>query len=294
MKFILKIVKAVRSIANLPFRILILIGDAYSKFLKIIDSRNHDTFWQEIMQKSIDKNISKDILISKNPKKIIKFFCPTLISSFRAKTFFTKEPETLNWIDSYGSNKKCLYDIGANIGIYSIYYAKKFETDVIAFEPSYKNLNLLSQNIKLNKLEKNICLIPTPVSSNFVISNFFQLDATAGAAAATFNDSETKNNFINSSQSNNENKMINYKTLGLSVDYLISQKLIKPPNLIKIDVDGNELEVIKGLNETIKKTDDLSILIETRGKTHQKIEENLKSLKLKKTSQFKDNSIWQK
>ncbi len=294
MKFILKIVKILRTIAHLPLRILILIGDAYSKFLKTVDNRNHDTFWQEIMQKSIDKNISKDILISKNPEKIIKFFCPTLISSFRAKTFFTKEPETLDWMDKYGSKKKCLYDIGANVGIYSIYYAKKFDSDVIAFEPSYKNLNLFSQNIKLNKLEKNICLIPNPISSNFVISDFFQLDSTAGAAAATFNDGDMKNTFINNGKFNNESKMINYKTLGLSIDYLISQELIRPPNLIKIDVDGNELDIIEGLNETIKKTDDLSILIETRGKTHQKIEENLKKLSLKKISQFKDNSIWQK
>ncbi len=88
--------------------------------------------------------------------------------------------------------------------------------------------------------------------------------------------------------------MINFKTLGLSVDFLIMQKLIRPPNLIKIDVDGNELDIINGLNETIKKIDDISILVETRGNTHQNIEKTLQDLSLKKVNQFRDNSIWQK
>ena len=294
MKLTLKIIKILRAITHLPLRILIFIGDLYSSFLKIIDKRNHDTYWQEIMQKSIDKNISRDIQISNNPNKIIKFHCPTQISSFRAKTFFTKEPETLKWMDQYGSNKKCFYDIGANVGIYSIYYAKKFETDVYAFEPSYRNLNLLSQNIKLNKLEKKIYLIPNPISDKFVISDFFQLDPTAGEANSTFNDSQIKDDLINRSEFSKKKKMINFKTLGLSVDFLIMQKLIRPPNLIKIDVDGNELDIINGLNETIKKIDDISILVETRVNTHQNIEKTLQDLSLKKVNQFRDNSIWQK
>ncbi len=294
MKLILKLVKILRFLTYIPFKILILIGDFYSSFLKIIDRRNHDSFWQETMQKSIDKNISRNIQISNNPKKIIKFYCPSKIASFRAKTFFSKEPETLNWMDIHGSNNKCLYDIGANVGVYSIYYAKKFEGDVYAFEPSYKNLCLLSQNIKLNNLEKNISIIPNPISNKLFIADFFQLNPTAGEALATFNDEKIKNNILNENNFSNKNKMINYKTLGLSVDYLIMQKIIRAPNLIKIDVDGNELDIILGLNETIKHSKDLTILIETRQSTYQLIEEKLKNLSFKKVDQFKDNSIWLK
>ena len=141
-----KIVYLIRSILYLPLRLILQIGNFYSYILKIIDRRNHDAFWSEIMQKSIDKNISGKIKIT--PDKEIRFYCPSKISSFRVKTFFTKEPETLNWINENGAENKVLYDLGANMGIYTIYYAKKFKSDVFAFEPSFKNLDLLMKNIK--------------------------------------------------------------------------------------------------------------------------------------------------
>ena len=294
MKFILKIVKILRLITNLPFKVLILVGDFYSIFLKILDKRNHDSFWPETMQKSIDKNTSKEIEIMQNPKKIIKFYCPTQISSYRAKTFFTKEPETLKWMDEFGSNKKCLFDIGANAGIYSVYYAKKYDSKVYAFEPSYKNLNLLSQNIKLNGLEKNICLIPNPISNKFYVSDFVQFDPSAGSASATFNGAQEKGEILQKSKSHEKQKIFNYKTLGLSIDYLVEHELIRPPELIKIDVDGNELDIINGLNKTISNVNELTILIETREKTHQHIEEKFVNLGLQKINQIKDNSIWRK
>lgn len=294
MKFYFKIIKIIRLISYFPFRVLIFLGNLYSSLLRILDRKNHDTFWQEIMQKCIDKNISRDIQIAKDPKKIIKFFCPTKISSFRAKTFFTKEPETIKWMDKNGSNKKCLYDLGANVGIYSIYYAKKFESDVYAFEPSFKNLDLFSRNVKLNDLEKYINLIPNPISSKPIFSDFFQLNPSAGEALATFNDDVVKQFILKKKKNYDNSKIVNYRTLGISVDYLTSKNIIKLPGLIKIDVDGNELDILDGLKETISKADNLSILIETRASTNQLAEKKLKNLGFNKLNQFNDNSIWQK
>ena len=58
-------------------------------------------------------------------KKII-FFIPTLITKWRVDSFFFKEPETLQWIDSFtNKNKIIFWDIGANIGLYSMYAAVK-------------------------------------------------------------------------------------------------------------------------------------------------------------------------
>ena len=46
----------------------------------------------------------------------------------------------LNWIDEYGG-EGTFYDIGANVGIYSIYYAKAKTGKVISFEPSFSILD---------------------------------------------------------------------------------------------------------------------------------------------------------
>ena len=79
----------------------------------------------------------------------------------RINTFFTKEPETLAWIDNFeGDNKITFWDIGANIGIYSIYAALSHKNiQIISFEPSTSNLRVLSQNISKNNLSQkiNIC-----------------------------------------------------------------------------------------------------------------------------------------
>ena len=168
MTIVKKIIFLIRAILYIPLRILITIGNLYSKILKIIDRRNHDTFWQENMQKSIDKNVSENIKIS--PDKEIKFYCPSKLASFRAKTLLSKEPDTIKWLDEFGSEKNILYDIGANAGIYTIYYAKKFGSKVYAFEPSFRNLDLLARNIKLNMLQKKVSLISNPISKKFIFS----------------------------------------------------------------------------------------------------------------------------
>ena len=180
------------------------------------------------------------------------------------------------------------------MGIYSIYYAKKFNSNVYAFEPSFRNLDLLARNIKLNLLEKQIFLIPNPLSKNFLVSEFFQLQAIAGLAGATFGDENIKNSFIKEKDGDKKNDMISYKTLGLSIDSLIELNLIKPPNLIKIDVDGTELDVINGCEKTIQKVEKVTILVETRPETHNYVETKIKNLGLKKINQFTNNSIWEK
>ena len=73
----------------------------------------------------------------------------------RANTFSSKEPETLEWIDSM-QKKSILWDVGANVGTYSCYAAKKMELQVFAFEPSVFNLSLLAQNIYMNNLVTGI------------------------------------------------------------------------------------------------------------------------------------------
>jgi len=49
---------------------------------------------------------------------------PNTLCEWRAKTFSSKEPETLSWIDSFVKDS-IFWDIGANIGLYSIYSNKK-------------------------------------------------------------------------------------------------------------------------------------------------------------------------
>ena len=105
--------------------------------------------------------------------KQIKFFCPNQLVKWRVDTYFTKEPETLEWIDSFKKKENLIFwDIGGNIGLYSIYNALKNPNSLtIVFEPSSSNLRVLSRNISINNLEKNIKIISMPLTNK---ENIFQ------------------------------------------------------------------------------------------------------------------------
>ena len=59
-------------------------------------------------------------------EKEIKFFVPNQLLNWRVDTYFSKEPETLEWIDNFEKKENLIFwDIGANIGLYSIYNSLK-------------------------------------------------------------------------------------------------------------------------------------------------------------------------
>ena len=69
----------------------------------------------------------------------------------RVKTFESREPETIDWVEQFQENS-IFYDIGANIGTYTLFAAaqhgKKIKT--YSFEPNALNFSTLNHNIKLN------------------------------------------------------------------------------------------------------------------------------------------------
>ena len=266
----------------------------YADLLLFIDRRNHNASWQQILQKSIDRYKSKNILVSKNPEKSIKFYTPSLLASFRAKTIFTKEPDTIDWLNKNGSKDNCLFDIGANLGIYSIYYAKKFDAKVFSFEPSFKNLELLARNISLNALQENVSVISNPLADKFLVSKYYQGDFKAGAAEASFDNKRfMEEQEIENKQINVDKEKIFYNTLGISIDNLIDKNLIDFPKLIKIDVDGNEIEILEGCKNLLKRDKKISILIETRPQTEKTVEKKFVDHGFTKITSFRNNSVWE-
>ncbi len=168
----------------------------------------------------------------------IKFLITNDITDYRAKSFSTKEPKTLNWIEKFEKDK-CFWDIGSNVGVYTI-YAKLLNKslNVISFEPSFKNLNILYENLKLNNLNNSITIFPLPLSNNKSIGNFVLGDDVDGGA----------NSMLNLLDNFNQTKYINsFRSTTLSVNNLINEFNFPKPDYIKIDVDGNEMNILNGI-----------------------------------------------
>lgn len=196
-----------------------------------------------------DKTLSIQI---KNKK--IYIYIPNQLNFFRAKTFFSKEPETIKWIEDFGKNS-VFFDIGANIGLYSIYHSYINNAETFAFEPSFVNLKLLLKNISINDLNSKISVISNPLSNKNLIQDFNYTSLIEGGAISTFGENYSYDgNFIKFSNS--------IKKLGFTIDYLVENKILPQPNIIKIDVDGIEHLILDGAKKVISNSKCKSILVE--------------------------------
>jgi hypothetical protein len=194
-------------------------------------------------------------------KKNFIFFTPNDLTKWLVNATLTKEPETINWIDNFKKKKIIFWDIGANLGLYSIYAAIKHKNILIySFEPSVNNLRTLSRNIFINNLQKKIIINQIPLTNKkdrYLTMN--QRSFTEGDALNTFGE---KFNF----EGKKMKSAHNYQIYGTTIDTLISGKSTRPPNYIKIDVDGIEHLILSGGKKLLQNKSILSIIIEINDK----------------------------
>ena len=205
------------------------------KIFKILTKRSILIWFNDFMQERSYRSI-------KILNRDIKFFIPNQITSWRVNTYFSKEPETLEWIDSFENKDDIVFwDIGANIGLYSIYNSiKNPKSTTIAFEPSSSNLRILTRNISINNFEKKIKVVPLPLTNK---ENIFQemkeKNFVEGGALNTFGE---KFDF----EGKEFNPQMKYNLLGTSMNYFIQNSILNIPDYIKIDVDGIEHLILEG------------------------------------------------
>ena len=237
----------IKKISKIIFNFLLLLDIILIRVFK----RSFLVFFKEFLEKESYAEIK--ILNNK-----VKFFTPNEVTKWRVNTLFLKEPETLEWIDNFDDTEEfILWDIGSNIGLYSIYSALKFKNiSVISFEPSTSNLRVLSRNISINKLENRIIINQLPLNDK---DNKYQ----------TMNESE----FIEGYSMNTFGKNLNfegknfdaknnYKILGTSLNYLIKNNILNFPKYIKIDVDGIEHIILRGASNFLSDKRIKGILVE--------------------------------
>ena len=222
------------------------------KLFKLLTKRSILIWFRDFIEKDSYKNI---LILGQE----IKFFAPNQLTEWRVCSFFDKEPETLEWIDSFSKkNSFIFWDVGANIGLYSIYNSlKNTNSKTICFEPSTSNLRVLSRNISINNLENNIKIFSIPLTNKentFLTMN--EGDFIEGGALNSFGE-----NFnFEGKKFTSKNK---YQLFGTTINYLLKNNLLEVPDYIKIDVDGIEHLILEGAGEYLgnKKIKSLSIEI---------------------------------
>lgn len=191
------------------------------------------------------------------PRGDVRITADNQISFHRANAC-KKEPETIHWIEENVKPGDVFYDIGANVGAYS-FVADKFckgDITVYAFEPSFSTFNQLCKNIILNGSQKSIFphMICLSEKEQIEILNYFSTDG--GESKHTLGD-----NYIDC-LGKEFSPAYKQKIFGYSMDSLVKRWGFLPPNHIKLDVDGTELNILQGASETLRRSTVKSILVE--------------------------------
>lgn len=178
------------------------------------------------------KEFISDVIIKNNNGL---FFCSNSVNYAKIVSKDTEKS-----IDKYIWLKDGVFvDIGANIGKYTIKMSKmlKQKGKVIAIEPEPSNLKILKKNILLNNLVRynNLIVKAVACSDKEGIFNLYLNKEHEGS---------------HSLSRKTENKI---KVKLEKLDSIIKKLKLKRVDLIKIDVEGAELEVLKGAKNTIKK-----------------------------------------
>jgi FkbM family methyltransferase len=167
-----------------------------------------------------------------------------------------KEPETVQWIEEFLRPGDVFYDIGANVGAYSLVAdaATSGKCRIFAFEPSFANYAQLTRNIFLNKCQGRVVplqialsdttgLVPFHYSSLVPGTAFHTVQETNGGGAAT----------------------TDHLAISYQLKDLVRELQMPQPNHIKLDVDGVELAVLRGADTVLDNSSLRSVLVEIDG-----------------------------
>jgi FkbM family methyltransferase len=173
----------------------------------------------------------------------IALYCIGDLALWRARTLLTKEPETIEWIDTFQEGE-VFWDVGANVGMYSLYAAATREIKVLAFEPSASNYLLLNRNIEINRVEDFIQAFCIAFANESRIDVLNMQSSGFGAAMASFAEPEDFDGqqFVPS---------FRQTVIGYTIDDFLAQFDLPFPNHLKIDVDGAEGRIVAGAQRTL-------------------------------------------
>ena len=171
-----------------------------------------------------------------------------------ARDFAEREPETLAWID--GFTPPCrFWDVGANIGVYSLYAALRPGVMVTAFEPAAANYHALCRNIEANRMGERIAAYCLALNHRSELGSLYLSATNPGSVYNAFEASED-------CFGRPLAPVFRQGMLGFAIDGLRRQFGLPAPNYLKIDVDSIEERILAGAAETLSDPELRSVLIE--------------------------------
>lgn len=174
------------------------------------------------------------------------FVCDSELEVWRANTLRTKEAGTVRWIQENVRPGDVFYDIGANIGLYSMLAAAYVgkQGKVFAFEPHLPNAVSLMRNTLANRFQSRLSLVTTALHSEDRFLPFNYCATTPGSSMSQLDGTKTD-------LDESFTPVFSELKHATSIDLLVEQGVLPPANIVKMDVDGNEPYILVGMRKLL-------------------------------------------
>jgi FkbM family methyltransferase len=186
--------------------------------------------------------------------KTISYLTPNTLLKWRVDSLFTKEPCTIEWIAQFRP-EDVLVDVGANVGMYTVWAAKTRGVRVFAFEPESQNYGLLNRNLVMNGLGEQVKAYCLALSDRAGFSELHLASLDAGSSCHQLGEKVDFNH-------RPAQPKFSQGCVSARLDDLVRDGVVAPPQHIKIDVDGFEPKVIAGAEQVLRSPGLRSLLIE--------------------------------
>lgn len=228
-------------------------------------------FLRNVVQKMVTLDLSRpyDVMGCR------MYLDPRSISSGEI-AFGTYEHDTVQIFQKLVKPGMTVVDVGAHVGFYTLLAARLVGDNgrVYAFEPNPEVYNILVRNIQINGYREIVRAVPKGVSNKKrTISLYVSCERSDEASFY--------------SQESADNKCIEVETVSL--DEFFADEGWPKVDLVKIDVEGAEVEVLEGMRELTRRNKNLKLIVEFNPKnqmracgSHTKLFEIVAALGLKR------------
>jgi FkbM family methyltransferase len=172
------------------------------------------------------------------------------MTKWRVQTLYQKEPVTIEWLRAMPEGS-VFADVGANVGMYTVFAALVRAAQVVAFEPESRNYGVLNENLRLNNLQGRVTALCAALSDRSGIERLYLSEVGAGTSCHSLGEAVGF-----------DLKPRDAAFVQGAVALRFDDLALPCPDYIKIDVDGFEHKVIRGMEKTLREGKVRSLLVE--------------------------------